>query len=145
MTKANGGDTSADIDMAAALGAEADVSTQCLAIYIPNKDRNGEEKGNQRKWILEAIALLSDINGGATAMPPVEGGWRGDQGKIVWENPVVVYSFIQAAVFLARLPAVREFIHRMGRETNQGEIGVEFGRRFYRIRKFDHPTSGDKS
>ncbi|HZU37332.1 MAG TPA: hypothetical protein VFA18_15520 [Gemmataceae bacterium] len=35
------------------------------------------------------------------------------------------------------LPRLREFLHRMGRETNQGEIAFEFDGRFYRIRNFD--------
>jgi hypothetical protein len=35
------------------------------------------------------------------------------------------------------LPRLREFLHRMGRETNQGEIAFEFDGRFYRIRTFD--------
>ncbi|TVS20739.1 MAG: hypothetical protein EA424_02440 [Planctomycetaceae bacterium] len=39
--------------------------------------------------------------------------------------------------FLANLPRIREFLHRMGRETNQGEIAFEFDGRFYRIRRFD--------
>jgi hypothetical protein len=125
-----------DVDLAAALGA-GDVLAQCFAIYVPNKDRNGKEIGNQRAWVLEAIGLLSSINGGATAMPPVEGGWQNDEGDIIWENPVIVYSFIRPDAFLASLPRVREFLHRMGRETNQGEIAVEFDRRFYRIRTFD--------
>jgi hypothetical protein len=70
-------------------------------------------------------------------MPPVEGGWQNDEGEVIWENPVVVYSFIRPDEFLASLSRIREFLHRMGRETNQGEIAVEFDRRFYRIRAFD--------
>src|SRR5437870_254779 len=111
-----------DFDITAALGADAGVSNQCLSVYIPNKDQTGVEIGNQRKWVLEAIRLLSEINGGATAMPPVEGAWLNDDGQIIWENPVVVYSFVRPDVFVANLPRIREFLHRMGRETNQGEI-----------------------
>jgi len=87
--------------------------------------------------VLEAIRLLSEINGGATAMPPVEGGWLNDEGEIIWENPVIVYSFIRTAQFLNSLRRIREFLHRMGRETKQGEIAFEFDGRFYRIRDFD--------
>jgi hypothetical protein len=126
-----------EVDLGAALGADAGVSTQCFTVYVPNKDRDGKEIGNQRKWVLEAIRLLSEMNGGATAMPPVEGGWLNDQGEIIWENPVLVYSFIRPDQFLSQLPRLREFLHRMGRETNQGEIAFEFDGRFYRIRIFD--------
>jgi hypothetical protein len=126
-----------EVDLAAALGSDGGVSAQCFTVYVPNKDRQGQEIGNQRKWVLEAIRLLSEANGGATAMPPVEGGWLNDQGEIIWENPVLVYSFIRPEPFLQSLPRLREFLHRMGRETNQGEVAFEFDGRFYRIRNFD--------
>jgi hypothetical protein len=126
-----------EVDLGAAFGADGGVSTQCFTIYVPNKDRAGQEIGNQRKWVLEAIRLLSEINGGATVMPPVEGAWLNDQGDIIWEQPVLVYSFIRPDQFLNSLSRLREFLHRMGRETNQGEIAFEFDGRFYRIRNFD--------
>jgi hypothetical protein len=125
------------IDIPAALGADAGVSPQCFSIYIPNKDQSGQEIGNQRKWVLEAIGLLCEINGGSSAMPPVEGAWRNDDSAIIWENPVVVYSYVRTEAFLQNLPRLREFLHRMGRETNQGEVAFEFAERFYRIRTFD--------
>lgn len=135
------GNNPQEIDLAAALGSDAGVSTQCFTVYVPNKDREGVEIGNQRKWVLEAIRLLSEINGGATAMPPVEGGWLNDEAEIIWENPVLVYSFIRPAEFLANLARLREFLHRIGRETNQGEVVFEFDGRFYRIRQFDTEKS----
>ena len=42
-----------DLDLGAALGA-ADVSPQCFSIYVPNKDRQGVEIGNQRKLAIIA-------------------------------------------------------------------------------------------
>jgi hypothetical protein len=51
---------------------------------------------------------------------------------------VVVYSFVSRPdEFLRHLPRLRAFLHRMGRETNQGEVAFEFDDRFYRIRQFD--------
>jgi hypothetical protein len=129
-----------ELNLAEALGA-TDAATQCFSVYVPNKDCHGREFGNQRMWVLEAIRLLTEINGGATAMPPVEGGWRSDTGEIVWENPVIVYSFIREDAFIANLSRIREFLHRMGRETGQGEIAFEFDGCFYLIRTFD-PQKG---
>ena len=125
------------VDIAQELGADAGVSTQCFTIYIPNKDKQGEEIGNQRQWVLDAKKLLCEINRGATVMPPVEGGWVNDEGIAIWENPVVVYSFVRAEAFSANLAKLRAFLHRLGRETNQGEVVFEFGDRFFRIRTFD--------
>jgi hypothetical protein len=33
-------------------------------------------------------------------------------------------------------PAAAGFLHRFGRETNQGEVIVEYDGRFYHIKKF---------
>lgn len=133
------------ISLGEALGADAGIATQCLTVYIPNKDRSGAEIGNQRKWVLEAIGLLTRLNGGATGMPPVEGAWRSEDGVTIWEHPIVVYSYVKPDVFFANLPVIREFLHRMGWETNQGEVAFEFEDRFYLISKFDQPEPGGQS
>ncbi|MBX9624224.1 MAG: hypothetical protein K2X82_10480 [Gemmataceae bacterium] len=133
--------TGYDLDLAAALGAQENYAAHCFTIYIPNKDKDGAEIGTQRKWVLEAIRLLAELNGGATAMPPAEGTWQSDEGQLIWEQPVVVYSYIRPEAFRTGLARVREFLHRMGRETNQGEIAVEFQDRFYRIREYDPPAA----
>lgn len=132
------------IDLAEALGAEPGYSVQCFTVYIPNKDRKDSEFGTQRRWVLDAIRLLSAINGGATAIP-VEGGWLNEEEKLILEEPVVVYSYIaDTERFRAQLPVIREFLHRLGRETNQGEVAFEFNNVFFRIRQFD-PAGGGPS
>jgi hypothetical protein len=128
-------------DLTAALGADDTTSPQAFTIYIPNKDRDGNPIPDPQAWIEEAIELMCEINGGATAMPPVDGAWKNEQGAVIRENPVVVYSYIAAEAFTAALPRIREFLHRMGRRTNQGEIAVEYDGRFYHIRRFD-PEGG---
>ena len=81
------------LDLGSALGASEAASTQILTLYIPNKDRDGNEFGAQRKWVLEAARLLAELGGGVTVMPPCEGGWWNEtSGQIVWEAPVIVYT-----------------------------------------------------
>lgn len=125
------------LDLGKTLGASIQTSAQVVTLYIPNKDKNGLEFGTQRKWVLEAAEILAKIGGGVTIMPPVEGGWVDPLGTIVWEHPIIVYSFIKPEAFIQSLPALRRFLHRLGRETNQGEVAVEFDGWFYRITDFD--------
>lgn len=126
------------VDLTEAFGASDATSTQALTLYIPNKDQDDNEFGTQRRWVLEAADLLAHIGGGVTVMPPCEGGWLNEtSGEVVWEDPVLVYTYIKPEPFLRELPRPREFLHRLGRETNQGEIAVEFDGHFYRITRFD--------
>jgi hypothetical protein len=130
------------LNLTAALEATEGISTQCFTVYVPNNDKNDVEIGTQRLWVLEVIRLLSEINGGATAIP-VEGGWINEEGKTILEHPVVVYSYITDPLrFGSSLHRLRSFLHRMGKETNQGEVAFEFDGEFYRIRQFDQPTAG---
>ena len=54
----------APVSLARALGAEAGVAAQCFTLYVPNKDQHDQEIGTQHRWVLDAIRLLSTINGG---------------------------------------------------------------------------------
>jgi hypothetical protein len=137
MTKPTAKKSSKTQSLSSLVGASEETSVQVLTLYIPNKDRKNQEIGNQRKWVVEAAKLLAGIGGGVTIMPPVEGGWVDPDGVIVWESPVVVYSFIKPEPFSKTVQKLREFLHRLGRETNQGEVAFEFDGWFYRITKFD--------
>jgi hypothetical protein len=125
------------VDLASVLGAEPEPSIQILALYIPDKDRAGVEDGSLRRWVLDAAQLLAQMGGGVTILPPVEGGWYDDgNDRIVWERPVILYTYVKPDVFVEKLPALRDFVHRLGRETAQGEVVVEFDRQLFRIREF---------
>jgi len=120
------------------LGAKAGTSVQCLTLYIPNKDRHGKEIGDQRKWVLEGARILAEIGGGVTILPAVEGGWLDEErGEIVWENPVLIYTFIVPSKFKSAILQLRRFLHTLGAQTNQGEVAFEFDGKFYRITEFD--------
>ncbi len=126
-----------NIELADLLGAESEGSTQSLTLIIPSADINGKDIENQEVWVKEAASLLAHIGGGVTIMPPVEGGWLSPEGNIIWEKPIFVYTYIKPDLFLEKLGELRNFLHRMGRETNQGEIACQFDGTLYRITVYD--------
>ncbi|HLP47401.1 MAG TPA: hypothetical protein VK469_15745, partial [Candidatus Kapabacteria bacterium] len=56
---------------------------------------------------------------------------------VIWEKTTIIYTYIKADSFLKSLRALRNFLHRFGRETNQGEVVFEFDGKFFRISNFD--------
>lgn len=128
----------AEMDIGAELGAVGATSTQRLTLYLPNQDKDGRILSDQERWVQEARQLLSAIGGGATCLPPADGNWLNEAtGTVLWEQTRIVYCFILPDRFRARIKELRSFLHRFGRDTNQGEVVVEFDDRFYRIRAFD--------
>ena len=129
-----------ELDLGKELGAHEGYSSQRLTLYIPNKDKAGKKLAKLKKWVEEARELLSQIGGGATAFPPADGNWINDKGENLWEQTRIVYCFVYPDRFRAHSARLREFVHRFGRETNQGEVVVEFDDFFWRIKKFDPPV-----
>lgn len=129
-----------ELDVAAALGAEQEASTQVLSLYIPNRSRYGRTF-NTRPWIREAQEVLTAIGEGFTTTPPHEGGWESRGGKVRREKTVIVYTYIKPDRFIAHLPDLREFLHRFGRETKQDMVVAELSGPeeswFFRIKKYD--------
>lgn len=127
-----------EFDLGAEMGAQAEPSAQCLTIYLPDRDREGKEIGNQRQWMLDAADLLALLGGGFTAQGSLEGGWYDQKIKaIVWDRPVMIYCYIKPELLRPMAKELRRFLHRLGRETKQGEVAFEFDGVFYRITQFD--------
>ncbi len=135
-----------ELNLGKILGAEVKPSIQQLTLYISHSDKDSKAVKNIHKWIKEAQTLLTIIGGGATALPPTDGTWlkkdidsikRLKDNDIVWEKTTIMHTYIYSDRFKKNLKSLREFLHRFGRETNQGEVVFEFIGSLYRIRKFD--------
>ena len=121
-----------EINIAEAFGASGG-REQRFAVYIPDKDKDGNPI-EQAKWIEKTLRLLSEICGGATAMPPIRGAWLNkESGNLVVQEPVLVYTFIEPDEFAKRLQEVVHLVREMGKETRQGQMAIEFNQTFYLI------------
>lgn len=76
---------------------------------------------------------------GATAYPRGRGVWRDDAkgGELLKEEPVIVFSYAaEETVTMDSLGALYRVLSRMGRETNQGEVGVVIDGKYYGITEY---------
>ena len=121
------------------LGASEELSVQQLAVYLPDKDRNGNSFDN-RVWRDEALRSFSKVGGGASAIRDLAGAWLNPEtGELILENTALVYTYVLAEKFVQEIGEIRAFLHEFGSATDQGEVMVYFGGVTYRITQFDPP------
>jgi hypothetical protein len=95
----------------------------------------------QPMWVNEALSTLGALFGGATAYPKAHGVWRDDErgGRLVFDEPVVIHCYTTPDDIEDgdKLDELGRFCRRMGRETNQGEVGLVIGDEYIAIRNLD--------
>jgi hypothetical protein len=121
-----------------AFRTELPVGTSLLVIFVPSKDRVGAAI-DQDYWVDQVLAQLGRLFRGGTAYPRGRGVWRDDArgGILIKEEPVIVFSYVaDEALSMDSLAHVYQTLARMGRETNQGEIGLVLDGKYYGITDF---------
>lgn len=121
------------IDWAESLAARKSAST-LLVLFIPSKDRmNGAI--DQNYWVEEALRVLGELFGGATAFPQGRGVWRDDaqEGALLFDEPVIIQCYTSEQALESQIGRLRLFLHRMGREAHQGAIGLVIDRDYLEI------------
>lgn len=111
-----------------------------VVLFIPSVERDGETLIDQDHWVNEAMTMFGAVYGGATAYPKAKGVWRDDErdGALVFDEPVVIHCYTtpRDAGSQTKLKKLAAFCRRMGRETNQGEVGLVIADHYYAIRDF---------
>ncbi len=126
-------------DIQKILGARLPAGTLQITVFIPSVDREHRPIA-QEIWAEECLRTLGTLFRGATAFPPGRGVWRDDsqEGHLVFDDTVLVTSYVDPEELTDEtLFRLREFLHRLGHEANQGEVGVVIGGRYYGITEFD--------
>ncbi len=120
-------------DFAGALGASKAASA-LLVLFIPSKDRHNREI-DQPYWVAEALNTLGTLFGGATAFPQGRGIWRDDAqgGVLLFDEPVVIQCYTSEHVLADKILALRDFLHHMGREAQQGAVGLVINGEYFEI------------
>lgn len=118
-----------------AMGASPVERSVPILMFIPSVDRFGAPV-DQPMWTDEALAVLGKLFGGATALPAGRGSWwDSDLGALLHESIVVIFCLASAEQTsdVELLKDLGDFLCRMGREANQGEVGVVIKGRYFGI------------
>jgi hypothetical protein len=115
-----------------------------VVLFIPSVERDGKTAVDQDRWVEQCLAMLGTVFGGATAYPKARGVWRDDErdGVLIFDEPVVVHCYLtpEAIEDEANLGKLAAFCRRMGREANQGEIGLVIADEYFAIRDYTEPS-----
>lgn len=125
------------------LGATYPVGASQVVLFIPDHNRDGDSIDHQY-WVDEGLNVMGRLFRGATAFPPGRGVWRDDEagGRLLKEQTVMVVSYVAPELLTATtLKSLREFLHRFGRETLQGEVGIVINGKYYGISRYDVPKT----
>ena len=109
-----------------------------VILFIPSKDRDGHEI-DQAYWVDEGLRVVGQLFRGGTDFPPGKGVWRDDVrgGQLLFEATVMILSFADPNDLTEfTLLELKKFLMRLGRETNQGEVGVVIDGIYYGFTQF---------
>lgn len=123
---------------ARALGANRPLGTVHLMVFVPSVDRDG--KGLKRSWTRPTLTTLGRLFRGATAFPKGLGVWRNDDagGQLVFDSTTIVFSYVSPKDLTDKaLGELKAFLHRLGREANQGEVGLVLDGHYIGISKYE--------
>lgn len=135
-------------ELHSALGAGPPAGTVQVTLFVPSVDRY-EEPIDQGFWSDRALQTFGRLFRGATAFPPGRGVWRDDDqgGQLIFDDTQMVTSYVQGELLddPEVLKGLREFLHEMGREARQGEVGVVIDGTYYGITEYDEGRDDDQA
>ncbi|MDZ7734582.1 MAG: hypothetical protein U5R31_17195 [Acidimicrobiia bacterium] len=122
------------------LGAGPPAGLDQVTLFVPSVDRDGEPI-DQAYWTDQALATFGKLFRGATAFPPGRGVWRDDErdAALVYDDTQMVLSYVEEAVLADEetVKRLRALLCRMGREANQGEIGIVIDGTYFGITDYE--------
>lgn len=114
--------------------------TLLVVLFIPSVERDGQTAFDQGLWVDSALEMFGRVFGGATAYPRAKGIWRDEErdGALIKDEPVLIHCYMRPEDIEdeGKQAELGRFCRRLGRETNQGEIGLVVGDEYFAVTDF---------
>jgi hypothetical protein len=114
-----------------------------VVLFVPSVERDGTTAVDQDLWVKRSLEMFGSVFGGGTAYPKAKGVWRDDEraGILIFDEPVVMHCYLapEAIEDEDNLKKLAAFCRQMGRDTNQGEIGLVIADEYFAIRDYTEP------
>lgn len=125
--------------LAGELGGDPTLGTVHLLLFVPTVQRDGKTPVPVT-WTRRSLEVLGRLFRGATAYPRGLGVWRDDQhgGLLVYDRTTIVFAYVTPGDLTTEaVSELRRYLHRLGRETNQGEVGLVLDGSYIGITRFE--------
>ena len=126
-----------------ALGAGPPAGVEQVTLFVPSVDRHGELI-DQAYWSEQALTTFGNLFRGRRHSRP-GGVWRHDErgGVLVYDDTQMVTSYVAGEILGDHeiLKLLRAFLCRMGREADQGEVGIVIDGTYFGI--IDYEEEGE--
>jgi hypothetical protein len=111
-----------------------------VVVAVPSHDKKNLPlpKAQMAEWASNAMQLLADLYGGATAFETYAGIFKTDEGHYLRDKPILIESFATIAAIQdpERLELLVNFAKRMGKTLDQDTIMLVFGTVSYYIKDY---------
>ena len=126
------------------LPGNSDVGSVSVVLFIPSVDKY-EQAIDQEHWVRVSLQFFGRSFGGATALGPAQGVWyESPDASPVMDCPYMLICYAKRAEMTdAFIGSMVSFLKSMGRDANQGEVGIVIDNNYWGLRDYgSEPSSG---
>lgn len=102
-----------------------------IKIYIPSTV-DVDKKTDNSQQVKNALALFSDLFGGATSYDAI-GAWKDKHSKLITEDVIIVESYATKESLETGLERVIKFAEQLKKEMSQEAVSLEYDNKLYFI------------
>jgi hypothetical protein len=113
--------------MKLSFGSSEAIKATKITLYLPNKDRYGNQVESIQHWIHEARTMFSVLFGGSTYIAEAKGMWFNKTDNIFMEeSTAIIMAYVDIEELQKHMNTLQRFVQNFLTITNQDAVAIEF-------------------